>query len=110
MREKTLQAPRGGEFYMEISDHRGEPVTLTYNDLWTLIICRAHLQGDWVRASEVAASAPDGERKRALVHRLWELELNLGKLPEIPPTVEKLHLQRALVWFNQQTVSENKNW
>lgn len=108
--EDTLNAPRGGELYAQMTDQHGQAVDLTYNDLWTLLVCRYVMDGDWVRTSRAAVFAPDGDRKQALVHRLWELELNLGTLPEIAPEVQQLHLQRAYAWFKRRNVSDSKNW
>jgi len=106
----TLPRPLGGETYLEIADHDGGNVTLTYNDLWLMIVCQTSLDGDWARVREAAGMVPDPTRKRALADRLWKLERALGGLPPVPQNVMRLNLHRAHKWFNERTVSEARNW
>lgn len=106
----TMPRPLGGEIYQELVDAQGKLVILTYNDLWLMIVCRASLDGDWLRVREAAGIVPDPSRKRALVDRLWKLEQAFEGLPPIPDEVLKLNLHRAHLWFNQRTVSDARNW
>lgn len=110
--EETLTIPRplGGEVYQELLDTNGKLVVLTYNDLWLMIVCRASLDGDWLRTREATGLVPDPARKRAMVERLWKLEQALDGLPPIPEETFKLNLHRAHLWFNQRTVSDASNW
>ncbi|HEX2908225.1 MAG TPA: hypothetical protein VHO69_15245 [Phototrophicaceae bacterium] len=110
MTTKTIMGPLGGELYTELKDRRGNTITLTYNDLWMLIVCRTSQDGDWVRTRQAASMVADATNKRALAEHLWELDQTLGGLPEIPPTVLKLHVQRAHLWFNQRPVLQDRNW
>ncbi len=110
MSTRTMMGPLGGEIYTEVKDRRGNKVCLTYNDLWLLIVCRATYDGDWVRMRQAASLVADAASKRALIDHLWELEQMLGSLPEVPPTVVKLHSQRAHLWFNQRPVLNDRNW
>lgn len=105
----TLPRPLGGETYREMVDAEGNRVTLTYNDLWTLIVCRSSLDGDWQRAREAAGMVPDPSRKRALVDKLSRLEQSLGRLL-LPEDVMRLNQHRAHLWFNQRPVTDAKNW
>lgn len=107
--QQTILRPQGGEVYAVIKDAAGASVTLTYNDLWILLVVRTTLDGDWVRAREAASMGVDPLRKRALVDRLWRLEQQ-AVLPIIPAEIEKLNLHRAHVWFNEREVSDNKSW
>lgn len=110
MSVKTLAEPLGGETYLELEDSAGNLVTLTYNDLWMMLVCQTTLDGDWIRARQVVSMVVDAARKRAVVDRLWELEQVLGGLPAIPPGVRKMHLERAHHWFNKRPVLTDKNW
>lgn len=110
MTTKTLMGPLGGEVYIDLKDRWGNTISLTYNDLWMLIVCRASQDGDWIRTRQAASLVADANNKRALAERLWELEQTLGGLPEIPPTVLKLHMQRAHIWFKQRPVLHDRNW
>jgi hypothetical protein len=106
----TIVRPYGGEIFMAFQDRRGNPIVLTYNDLWVMIVCRSSMDGDWRRAKEAAGMAADPRRKQALVDRLWKLEQKLDGLPALDDGVIKLNLHRAHVWFNQRTVSDSKRW
>lgn len=106
----TLIAPLGGETYQEVYDHSGNQVTLTYNDLWMMIICQTSMSGDWVRTRKAARKAVDVFGKSLLADRLWELEQVMGGLPEIPAGVLKLHTHRAYYWFKEMPVSIYKRW
>lgn len=106
----TLPRPFGGETYQEIEDRQGYTITLTYNDLWMLIVCQSTMDGDWVRLREAATMVADAPHKREIAERLWRLEQKLGGLPTVPRELVQLHLHRAHLWFNQRTVSNAKNW
>jgi hypothetical protein len=106
----TVPRPLGGETYQEIKDDQGHAITLTYNDLWMLIVCFETMDGNWIRLREAATMVADAVHKREIVERLWKLEQSLGGLPEIPAPIVRLHLQRAHVWFNQRPVSSGKSW
>lgn len=110
MDTETLARPLGGELYMEIQDRRGNPIILTYNDLWMLIVCRTSLDGDWVRTRQACTMVMDAAGKQAVADRLWELEQLVGGLPEIPPVVQTLHMQRAHQWFKARPVVHEKRW
>lgn len=110
MSTKTLARPLGGEIYQELKDRYGTPIVLTYNDLWMLIVCRTSLDGDWVKTRQAAGMVMDAAGKCAIAERLWELEQLLGGLPEIPPAVEMLHMQRAHQWFKGRPVVSEKRW
>jgi hypothetical protein len=110
MTSQTMMAPLGGEIYQEVFDRRGERIVLTYNDLWMIIVCRTSLDGDWVRARQAADMVLDASNKKALVERLWELDQLLGGLPEIPPSVQTLHLQRAHQWFKSRPILNDRQW
>jgi hypothetical protein len=106
----TMPRPQGGEIYRDVPLPGGQRVTLTYNDLWMLIVCRASMDGDWTRARAAADLVPDAMHKRVLVERLWKLEQTLGGLPAIPDDVQRLNLHRAHQWFNKRAVSSGRNW
>ncbi len=102
--------PLGGEVFLQMTDRLGNPITLTYNDLWMLIVCRASMEGDWVQMRRAAGAVVDGPAKRELAQRLWEIEQILGKLPEIPREVQRRHLHRAHVWFTRHAVRHDRRW
>lgn len=104
MTTQTLIAPLGGEVYQELFDRQGNRITLTYNDLWMLIVCRTGLEGDWIRTRQLAMMTTDAVGKQEIAQRLWELDQILGGLPEIPRRVQKLHLHRAHQWFKSRPV------
>ena len=106
----TLIAPLGGETYQEIYDRTGNPITLTYNDLWIMIICKTMMNGDWLSTRKATRKVKDVFGKNVLIDKLWELEQVLGGLPEIPPGVLKLHSHRAQYWFKEMPVSLYKRW
>jgi len=108
--KNTLPRLLGDETYQELTGRSGEKVTLTYNDLWMLIVCQSTMDGDWVRLREAATMVADGPHKRELAERLWKLDQALGGLPAVPRDVQQMHLHRAHVWFNQRPVSRGKNW
>jgi hypothetical protein len=108
--QNTIPRPLGGETYQEIKDSHGKPITLTYNDMWMMIVCQQTMDGDWVRLREAATMVADAQHKREIVERLWKLEQALGGLPDIPGPIAKLHLHRAHVWFNQRPVNTGRNW
>lgn len=110
MSTKTLATPLGGEIYQELKDRRGNVITLTYNDMWMLIVCRTSHDGDWIRTRQAASMVTDAANKRALAERLWELEQLLGGLPVIPPPVQTMHLHRAHQWFQSRPVQMEKRW
>jgi hypothetical protein len=110
MSGQTLMAPLGGEIYQEVFDRQGNRIVLTYNDLWMLIVCRTSMDGDWIRARQAAGMVMDPSHKQNLAERLWELEQMLGGLPEIPPGVQTLHLQRAHHWFKGRPVLFDRQW
>jgi hypothetical protein len=107
---KTLLRPLGGEVYEEIVARNGDRITLTYNDLWMLLVCRVSHGGDWMQTRKAADQMVDGLRKRALAEHLWELEHVLGGLPDIPKAVQNLHIHRANQWFHQRPVCCDRNW
>ena len=106
----TVPRPVGGETYQQIKGYDGNPIILTYNDLWMMIVCQQTMDGDWIRIREAATMVADASHKHEIAERLWQLEQELGGLPEIPGPIAKLHLQRAHVWFNQRPVSTGKSW
>lgn len=110
MMQNTLRSPIGGEIYLELKDRDGGKVTLTYNDLWALIVCKTTMDGDWIRMREAASMVEDGGHKRDIIERLRKLEQALDGLPPIPDDLIKLNLQRAHTWFNKRPVSYGKNW
>jgi hypothetical protein len=110
MASKTMLRPLGGETWREIEDRYKNTFTLTYNDLWMMIVCRTALDGDWLRTRQAASMVQDAPRKRALAERLWELEQRLDGLPEIPGEVLALETHRAHQWFKQRTVVADKRW
>jgi hypothetical protein len=110
MSAQTLLRPLGGETYIQFLDHFQKTVVLTYNDLWTLIVCRTSLDGDWHRTRQAALLVYDATNKRAIADRLWTLEQHLGGLPEIPSDVQNLHIHRAYLWFKQRPVIQDKQW
>ncbi len=101
----TLHTPHGTSIYQEFTGPSGETITLTYYDLWMMIVCRMSMDGDWQRIRAIANMVPDSARKVALIDRLWHLERSLGGLPPIPPEVCQLHLRRAHNWFNRRTMN-----
>lgn len=109
MHSDTIPRPMGGELYQEILDGQGKPIALSYNDLWTIIVCKSALNGDWARAREAAGLAPDPMHKRAIVERLSRLDAE-GLLPVIPEMVVRMNAHRAQDWFNHRTVSNAKSW
>src|SRR5262245_5678515 len=106
----TVPRPYGGEVFTVFQDKRGNPIILTYNDMWVMIVCRSTMDGDWRRTKEAAGMAADPGRKQALVDRLWKLEQKLDGLPVLDDGVVKLNLHRAHIWFNQRPVSDSKRW
>ncbi len=110
MTAKTMLRPLGGELYDEFEDRWGNKITLTYNDLWMILVCRTSQDGDWLRTRQAAAMVMDAANKRALAEKLWELEQMLGGLPEVPLNVQSIHVHRAHVWFKQRPVIFDKKW
>ncbi len=110
MMTQVADQPLGGEVFMQLTDRLGTPVTLTYNDLWMLIVCRASMENDWIQMRRAASTVTDAAAKSDLAQRLWELEQVLGGLPEIPREVQKRHLHRAHVWFTRHTVCQDSRW
>lgn len=104
----TLPRPTGAEIYQEITAEDGSTIVLTYNDLWTMIVCQNSLDGDWTRIRQAALMVIDPAKKRALADRLWRLEQQLDGLPAIPEDVMRLNLHRAHIWFNERMVSDGK--
>ncbi|MCB9452119.1 MAG: hypothetical protein H6672_11820 [Anaerolineaceae bacterium] len=110
MSNETLAGPLGGETYLEFEDTRGHTITLSYNDLWMMIVCQTSLDGDWIRTRQAATLVADAARKRAVVDRLWELEQVLGGLPPVSHSLLTMHMERAHNWFNKRPVLTDKNW
>jgi hypothetical protein len=110
MSAQTLLRPLGGETYIQFLDHSQKTIVLTYNDLWTLIVCRTSLDGDWHRTRQASLLVHDAANKRTIADRLWTLEQYLGGLPEIPSDVQNLHIHRAHLWFKQRPVIQDKQW
>ena len=110
MSRQTMMAPIGGELYQEVADRQGKRILLTYNDLWTIIVCRASFNSNWVQIRQAAKSVTDPTGKQAVIARLWELEKMLGALPEIPLDVQTLHGQRAQHWFKTRSVVKERQW
>jgi hypothetical protein len=106
----TMPRPLGGETYQELVDAEGKTIILTYNDLWMLIVCRSTMDGDWIRMRESTSLVADSPRKRTIVERLWKLEQSLGGLPAVSAEIQRIHMHRAHLWFNQRPVSSAKNW
>jgi hypothetical protein len=100
----TATVPQGSDPYVVIEDEQGGSITLTYNDLWLMLVCQQTFDGDWTRARHVATMVTDARRKRALADRLWSIERRLGGLPKIPPEIVEMYLRHAHEWFNSQSV------
>lgn len=109
MSDDTLPRPLGGEPFCEIDDKHGGTITLTYNDMWMLIVCRSSMDGDWIRLREAAGMVADPVHKKTIVDRLWQLEQHLDGLPMLSDEVTRLNLHRAHLWFNERMVSDQKN-
>jgi hypothetical protein len=75
-----------------------------------LIVCRTSLDGDWFKLRQAASIVQDATHKKAIAVRLWQLEQELGGLPDIPPDVQNLHIHRAHLWFKQRPVLSDKHW
>jgi hypothetical protein len=108
MGNTTQAPPNGGAIFLEFQNREGLLIPITYYELWTLIVCRTSLGGNWERAKQAASMVMDAPRKRALVERLSRLA-EQGSLPEIPIEIQHMHLQRAHRWFKGRPVVGDQN-